>query len=166
MWGWGIAAALGALLLVPAVAMAKTHSRPPVRRSAIEDEAGVWGPVFGVPIDTLMVISKIESGWKPDTVNYDIRAEPLGYAWGPLQMTVKTANDWAARLLKSSNVKVRSVASRWHGDGNDLIRDLELAVLLSAAMLGALTKEFKTLPLVAAAYHQGAGKIRQMLAAG
>jgi soluble lytic murein transglycosylase-like protein len=168
-WGWGTLTILG-LILVPAAAVAvaaiKTHSRPPVRREDIEAAGDQWGAIFGVPTSWILAIAKIESGFKPDTVNWSIRSIPLGGAWGPLQMTATTAGDWAKRLASHEDAYVREVAARWHGNGQALIDDLELAVLLSTAFMARLKNEFGTFALTAAAYHQGAGKIRQMLKDG
>ncbi len=149
-----------------AVAAASTHCRGPKQRSLIEGLAQKWGPMFGTPVSTIMTICKIESDYRLDCVNWDPRAIPLGGAWGPLQMTRKTADDWAGRLEASPNASVRSVAGRWDGRGATLVADPELAVMLSTAFLGKLTREFGTFTRVAAAYHQGAGKVRSMIAAG
>jgi Transglycosylase SLT domain len=148
------------------VSALKTRCRGDKKPTEIRKWAEKWGPLFGCPVPTVMTISQIESGYRPDCVNYDLRAIPLGGAWGPLQMTQTTANDWARKLSTSRNASVRAVAGRWKGNGEILTRDLELAVLLSTAMLGALTKEFGTFTRVAAAYHQGAGKVRAMIKAG
>ena len=161
-WGWGLAALLG-LFLVPAVAAIKTHSKRPIKKAAIQELANKWGPVFAVPASTIMSIAQIESGYKPDTVNWSLNSIPLGGAWGPLQMTKSTADDWAKILSGHSNAQVRERAARWKGDGQLLIDDLDFAVMMSAAMLGKLTKQFGDFKLVAGAYHQGAGKIAQMV---
>ena len=148
------------------MAAIKTHSRPPIRKEDIEAEGDQWGPLFGVPTSWIMAIAKIESGYKPDTVNWSIRSIPLGGAWGPLQMTKNTANDWAKRLSNNADPYVREVAGRWRGEGQQLVDDLDLAVLFSTAFIGSLKREFGTFALTAAAYHQGAGKIRSMLKEG
>lgn len=165
-WGWWLAGILGILTLgTTSVAYARTHSTPPAQRAQLEAKARKWGPIFGVDPAWIMAIAKIESGWRPDTVNYSLRSIPLGGAWGPLQMTKVTADDWAGRLARDKNPEVRAAAARWRGRGVALTKDLDLAVLLSTAFLGRLVREFKTFTNVAAAYHQGAGRIRKMLAA-
>lgn len=159
--GWGIAAVLAILTFgTAAVAVARTHSSPPAQRAKLQELANTWAPRFGVAPATMMAIGKIESGWRPDTVNYSIRSIPLGGAWGPWQMTQKTAGD----VVKIVAKKYPEVARRWKGDGRILLTDLELAAAISAAFLGDLARQFgRDFTLVAAAYHQGAGKVRQML---
>jgi len=167
-WGWIAGAALVGILVTVGVAELKTHCKGPKKPAEIRKWAEKWGPIFGCPVATVMTIAQIESGYRPDCVNWDVRAIPLGGAWGPLQMTANTAGDWARKLGASSNATVRAVAGRWKGkgEGETLTRDLELAVMLSTAFLGALTREFGTFTRVAAAYHQGAGKIRAMIRDG
>jgi soluble lytic murein transglycosylase-like protein len=159
--GLGIAAVLALLTFgTAAVAVARTHSNPPIERAKLQALADTWAPRFGVAPQTMMAIGKIESGWRPDTVNYSIRSIPLGGAWGPWQMTQKTAGDMARVVSK----KYPAIAARWRGDGRKLTTDLELAAALSAAFLGQLAAQFDhDFTLTVAAYHQGAGKIRQMI---
>lgn len=163
--GWGIAGGLALLTLGTAgVAVARTHQNPPARRARLQALANVWGPRFGVAPATMMAIGKIESGWMPDTVNYEPRVILLGGAWGPWQMTRRTGSGMAKLAARHKDPAVRAVAARWKGDGRALLTDLELAAMLTAAFLGDLARQFgHDFKLVAAAYHQGAGKIRQML---
>jgi soluble lytic murein transglycosylase-like protein len=122
-----------------------------------------WGPVFGAPVDVLMVLAKIESGFRPGLTNLSPRALARGGAWGLVQQTLETAKGHAVALVKHSNTQVRTtLATKWHGNGSDLL-DPDLNMMMAAYQVGKLAKEFGAdLPLIAAGYHQGAGKVRAM----
>lgn len=126
-----------------------------------------WGPVFGCPVKTLMTIARIESAYRPNCVNVNLRAMALGGAWGFCQMTFTTAKGHAAALAKSTNKDVLATLARaWKGTPTSLL-DPDLNVMFACRQLGNATKEFgDDIKLVAGAYHQGAGKIRSMIKAG
>lgn len=165
-WGWGLAALLGALLLVPAVAYARS-----ARCGGPKDEAGItravarFSGVFGVPVELGNAIASIESSYHPQCVNQTTRAVPLGGAWGPMQVTLTTAKGIAERLAKNPNPLVQATLKKWTGKGKDLF-DPEVGVMFGMEYLGRLWREFKTFERTAAAYHQGPQKIRNMIAAG
>lgn len=126
--------------------------------------ANKWGPIFGAPASTIMTISKIESDWRPNLKNTNERAMVRGGAWGAMQQTLETAKGHATALKNHSNSLVRATLARWDGTGPGLLNP-DINVMFGAYQLGKLTKEFKEFGLVAAAYHQGAAKVRSMLAA-
>lgn len=162
MWRWLIPAGLGAwYLLRDSVGGAGgTWSRGPVITSQIRDMVGSWAPRFGVRPGDMLAIGKIESGLRMDTRNNSEAAQSQGGAWGPFQMTQRTAAGLAAQLAKSKDPVIASVAKRWNGKGIQLTQDLELATVLSAAYLGNVSRMFGgSFKAIAAAYHQGAGKV-------
>lgn len=134
----------------------------PSQPTLIRQLASKWGPIFGAPVSTIMAISKIESGWRPKCQNVNARAMTRGGAWGAMAMTLTTAKGIAQRLATHPNASVRATLARWDGTGPGLL-DADINVMMGAHELGRLTKEFREFKLVAGAYHQGAGKIRQML---
>lgn len=160
MWPWLILAGLGAWALSKGGAAIGAWSRGPVITSQIADMVKVWAPRFGARPGDMLAISKIESGHRMDTANNTINAQSQGGAWGPYQMTQRTAGIYAAKLAAGKDPVVASIAKRWTGKGAQLTRDLELATVLSAAYIGASTKQFGgEFRAIAAAYHQGAGKV-------
>lgn len=161
-WGWGLASVLALLTFggAGAALVLKSHSNPPQKRAELEALARKWGPVFGADPQHMITLSKVESSWQPDSVN--LLAVTQGGAWGPYQMTKKTAAGWAARLVKNTSDAVRSIAGRWDGQGVRLTRDLELASVLAAAMIGSLTRSLKSFPLVAGAYNRGLGAVLKL----
>jgi soluble lytic murein transglycosylase-like protein len=82
-------------------------------------------------------------------------------------MTRTTAADIVRRVGADTDRDVRAALAFWHGQGEDLIRSPDLAIMLAARYLRDIANEFgRDFVRVAAAYHQGPGKIRRMLAAG
>lgn len=125
-----------------------------------------WAGLFKCPVETMMVIAKIESGFRPECANFNMRALSRGGAFGMWQQTLKTAKGHAAQLASHPSADVQATLRKWTGDGRCLI-DADLCGLFAAKHLGELTAMFKgDLAAVAGAYHQGAGKVRQVLAQG
>jgi hypothetical protein len=125
-----------------------------------------WGPVFGCSINTLLVVGSIESGYRADCSELSPRAMTLGGAFGMFQQTRNTAAGHARALASSPDPDVQATLRKWTGRGPDLF-DPDLCGMFAARQLGQAQAEFgDNLALVAGAYHQGAGKIRTMLAAG
>jgi hypothetical protein len=130
------------------------------------DVANKWGPIFGCPVRTLMVIGAIESGYRSGCAELSPRAMALGGAFGVWQQTVNTAAGHARALASSPDPDVQTTLRKWTGRGPDLF-DLDLCGMFAARQLGQATAEFgDDVAKVAGAYHQGAGKIRSMIAAG
>lgn len=127
--------------------------------------ANKWGPVFGCPVRTLLVVAAIESGYRSGCAEVSPRAMARGGAYGMWQQTLNTARGHARDLASYPDPDVQSTLRKWRGIGSDLF-DPDLCGLFAARQLGQLTREFGDLALVTGAYHQGAGKIRQVLAAG
>lgn len=128
--------------------------------------ANRWGPVFGAPERVLIVLARIESGWRPSCYNMSPRALLRGGAWGLVQQTLDTAKGHAAALAKSSHPQVTATMAKWDGTGRCLL-DPDLNMMFAARQVGALAGEFgPSLALIAAGYHQGAGKVRQMIRDG
>lgn len=125
-----------------------------------------WGPMFGCPVNTMMIIGAIESGYRPAAGNFSPQGMTRGGAFGMWQQTLYTAHDNAAALARSPDPDVQATLRKWTGKGPDLF-DPDLCGMFAAYQLGKLTAEFgDDIKLVAGGYHQGAGKIRQMLAQG
>ncbi|MGH7339161.1 MAG: transglycosylase SLT domain-containing protein, partial [Candidatus Rokuibacteriota bacterium] len=74
------------------------------------------------------------------------------------------AKDWAPALRKSKDAVVKATVARWNGTGEGLLNP-DINVMFGAYFLGRLTKEFGEFKHVAAAYHQGPGTVRKVLAA-
>ena len=81
------------------------------------------------------------------------------------QQTYVTARGHAAQLATVADATVRATMARWKGRPSDLL-DPDICAMFAAKQLGELTREFADFPLVAGAYHQGAAKIRAVVAAG
>lgn len=125
-----------------------------------------WGPQFGCPVRTMMIIGAIESGYRTGCAELSPRAMALGGAFGMWQQTLVTAIGNARALASSRDPDVQATLRKWTGYGPDLY-DADLCGLFAAYQLGRATQEFgDDLASVAGAYHQGAGKIRDMIRAG
>lgn len=125
-----------------------------------------WGPVFGAPVSSLMTLARIESGFRADCAELSARALARGGAYGLVQQTLATAKGHAAKLAGSGNADVqRTLAAKWHGSARDLL-DPDLNMMLAAYHVGVLTDRYGDFKLVAAAYHQGTGKVDQMIRDG
>jgi soluble lytic murein transglycosylase-like protein len=164
--GWGalILAALvggGAYLVATKKVIPVGGSKGTSQEVLLRQLAAKWAAVFGVPLDLVLSIIYLESGWKPQSVNTSDRAQVLGGAWGAMQVTKSTADGVVARLRKHPSPDVAVTLRRWTGKGADMY-DPDLGVMLGTAYLGQLWQEFGDFILAAAAYHQGPGKIRTM----
>ena len=125
-----------------------------------------WGPRFGCPVRTMMIVGAIESGYRSGCSELSPRAMSRGGAFGMWQQTKNTAVGNVAALASSRDPDVQTTLRKWTGYGPDLF-DPDLCGLLAAYQLGRLTREFgDDIAKVAGAYHQGASKIRSMIAAG
>jgi hypothetical protein len=128
--------------------------------------ASKWGPIFGCPVRTLMIVGAIESGYRSGCAELSPRAMALGGAFGMWQQTRNTAAGHARALASSPDPDVQQTLKKWTGLGVDLF-DADLCGMFAARQLGQATQEFgDDVAKVAGAYHQGAGKIRAMVAAG
>jgi len=132
--------------------------------------ANKWGAVWGVPAGFLLTIMKIESSFRPGLFNTNERAMKLGGAWGLMAMTLSTAKGLEPQIRAAAAAQTTSAVNRAHilaavgrfnGTGQSLL-DADTNACFGSFFLAKLYREFKTLDLVAAAYHQGAGKVREM----
>jgi hypothetical protein len=124
-----------------------------------------WGPHFGCPVKTLMIIGAIESGYRAGCAELSPRAMARGGAFGMWQQTANTAAGHARALASSPDADVQATLRKWTGIGTDLY-DPDLCGMFAARQLGQATAEFgDDIAKVAGAYHQGTGKIRKMVAA-
>jgi hypothetical protein len=127
--------------------------------------ASKWGPHFGCPVKTLMIIGAIESGYRSGCSELSPRAMARGGAFGMWQQTANTAAGHARALASSPDADVQATLRKWTGIGTDLF-DPDLCGMFAARQLGQATAEFgDDIAKVAGAYHQGSGKIRAMIAA-
>lgn len=125
-----------------------------------------WGPIFGCPIKTIMVIGAIETGYRAQASNISPQGMALGGAWGMFQQMRNTAAGHARALASSPDPDVQATLRKWQGRGPDLF-DADLCGMFAARQLGQATAEFgDDIAKVSGAYHQGAGKIRSMIAGG
>jgi soluble lytic murein transglycosylase-like protein len=125
-----------------------------------------WGPIFGAPPATIMSIVTIESDHNPNKVN-PARSEKGG-AWGLGQQMLDEAADKVLRIVHAYGKdypEVKKAAKLWKGSPNDLLNP-DLNLMITSWQLGKLHQEFGDFPTVAAAYHQGAGAVRQRLRHG
>lgn len=126
--------------------------------------AARWGPIFGVNAQTILAICQIESAFRPGAANAE--AVTQGGAWGLMQQTLTTARGNVAALRSHASPDVRATVATFDGTGTSLL-DPNLNVCLGAYQLGELGKKFGgNFAHVAAGYHQGAGKVSSVLAAG
>lgn len=137
----------------------------PKQQGLILALAQKWGPVFGAPVPLIMTIADIESSFRPGVKNTNARAMKLGGAWGAMAMTLSTAKSVATRLRSHDNPQVTLTLAKWDGTGPGLLNP-DVNVMMGAHELGRDYAEFKDPFLAAGAYHQGRGKIRELLKAG
>ena len=154
----------GALALGPGGGLARLTNGPQAY-AAILALAEKWGPVFNIPPAFILAIAKTESDYRPGARNTSPSALQRGGAWGAMQVTLNTALDNAPRLAKLGNQAVAATLSAWDHTGPGLLVP-DVGVLFGSYQLGKLTGEFHDFPLVAAGYHQGAQKVRDMVKAG
>jgi len=163
-WLWIAGVAGGALALGPGGGYAQLTAGP-AQQAAILVQAQKWGAAFGVPVDWIMAIAKIESAFRPGAKNLSSAGDvKRGGAWGAMQVTLATAQGIAPALNAHPSASVRETMKKWTGRGEDLLA-VDLGVLFGAFLLAKLTAEFKDFPTVAAAYNRGAGNVRKMIAA-
>jgi soluble lytic murein transglycosylase-like protein len=139
-----------------------------------------WAGLFGVDPVAVLSIAGVESDFNPNTENHNDRAEPKGGAWGMMQILPGTAHDLVTLLKAGRGVQhltagparhngqlaVVGVLQRYDQTNARSLLDPELNVMLGAYYVARLAREFGDFKLVAAAYHQGPGKVRQMVKAG
>lgn len=127
--------------------------------------AGKWSGIFGCPVELMMVIGKIESGYRPDCANFSLAALSRGGAFGMFQQTLSTAKGHALALATSQDARVQATLAKWNGARSLL--DPDLCGMFAAKQLGELSRAFPgNFAAITGAYHQGAGKIRSVLAQG
>lgn len=142
----------------------KMKGSAPPNQALAQALAEKWGPIFGAPPGVLLVLARIESGFRPMEKNVSPRALLRGGAWGLVQQTLDTAIDNAPRIAREygSNSEVSATLRKWNGDGTSLL-DPDVNMMFAAFQVGRLAAEFGTeLATLAAGYHQGAGKLRQL----
>ncbi len=132
----------------------------------VRDLAVKWGEVFQIPTNHLLAIARIESSYNENAVQRGTRAMGRGGAFGLMQVTLDTAKEIAKTLAKSTNTKVKATLAKWDGTGESLF-DADLCMMFGAYYLSGFYKEFgKSFDHVAAAYHQGAQGLRDMIKKG
>lgn len=139
----------------------------PVNSGLARQLAQKYGPIFGAPVDLMMVIAKIESGYRPGVTNTSPNAMKRGGAWGMWQQTLETAKGHVNILKYHSNTNVREALKHWTGVGLSLLNP-ELNACLAAYHLGKLWKAYGShgFEYVAGAYHQGTGPILTAIKTG
>jgi len=147
---------------------AKTEKRPyyPETARALADK---WGPIFKVPQGEIMTIVDVESRFDPTEVNDSPRALKQNGAWGFMQVTGDTGAYLVGLLSRSAYMKTKSVPktlAKYDPKDPRSLLDPDLNVMLGSFLLGTLRREFSGWTLVSAAYHQGPGKVRHMIALG
>ena len=159
------AAAAGVWAFGPPQGLATMIAGPP-QQAAILVQAQKWGPIFGVEVDWIMAIAKVESNFRSGARNLASAGDVArGGAWGPMQVTLRTAVGIAAELARSTNPAVQATLQKWTGEGASLLVP-DVGVMFGASLLGRLAREFNTFELTAAAYNAGAGAVRRHVAAG
>jgi soluble lytic murein transglycosylase-like protein len=135
----------------------------PPQKELAQQLAEKWGKKFGVAPEVMMVIGRIESGYRPRCVTTDVRALKRGGAWGMWQQTFATAKGHAAALKSSDDAEVQATLRKWTGRPAALF-DPELNAMFAAKQLGTLSRRYGgNFNQIVGAYHQGAGKIDQMI---
>jgi hypothetical protein len=125
-----------------------------------------WVPVFGGTVEIMMVVARIESGYRAVCANYDVSALTRGGAAGMWQQTKATAIGHAAALANSSNPTIAATMQSWDGSLQCLTNP-DLCGMFAAKQLAELGRMFPgNFAAIIGGYHQGAGKIRVVLASG
>ena len=121
-----------------------------------------WAETFNhVTAATVLTICKIESDFNPTAENHNERAEPKGGAWGMMQITLDTARDLIKKVPR-----IFGTVGVWDGSGKSLL-DPDLNIMLGTFYLDKLAQEFGgDFDKVVAAYQQGPGTVRKVVAAG
>lgn len=133
-----------------------------------------WGGVFGVEPMTVLTIMAVETDFDPSHVNRSERAAKVGNAWGLMQLLPGTAQDLAKLLVVGRGTEagtpqraaVNETLKAYKADDPSSLLDANLNAMLGAYYLARLTAEFQEFDLVAAAYQQGPGKVRELLRKG
>lgn len=141
----------------------RKKSDPALARAVAEK----WAPRFDSDVSTMMVIAKIESGYRADCLNTDPRALLRLGAFGMWQQTYKTAVGHVKQLREVMDSDVQANMVKWVQKERLALLDPDFNGMLAAKQLGELKKRFgNDLALIAAGYHAGAGKVAAVLAAG
>jgi soluble lytic murein transglycosylase-like protein len=159
---------IGGILILSRTQVAKMVA-PKAAPALARTLATKWGGIWGVPAGIALTIMKIESSFRPGLSNTNERAMKLGGAWGLMAMTLTTAKGLAPQIQAAagattnpaSRAHILAAVGRFNGTGVSLL-DADTNACFGCFFLAKLYREFKTLDLVAAAYHQGAGKVREM----
>lgn len=141
-----------------------THrSGPPMAWEAFEALCAQWAKLWGLPVEILEVVGKIESSLRPGMSNtLDPRAVGRGGSWGLFGMTEKTAADL---LAKHPPLAAQPAAQAWNGSGASL-HDPTLAAMLASFYLSTLWNHYKAFLPTVAAYQQGTTPVDAVLARG
>jgi soluble lytic murein transglycosylase-like protein len=148
--------------------MGKTE-RASAAREAVRVLARKWGMLWDVPASWIEAFCVVESSCRPDVSNTNERASKVGGAWGLMQITGDTSPTLARLAYQRQAIapapELQTALAKWRPDPRCLL-DADLCVCLGAAYLAKLAREFTELPAVAAAYHQGPGRVRRHLREG
>lgn len=152
-------------------AVAKKIERGRAYPETVRALAEKWGPIFGVDPSWIISHCYVESTNRP------IPVPQRGPARGLMQIKPPTAND-IVRWLKASGLasdpRVSSVLkTSWRGQEEDL-ENPELNLMLGTFYIGYIKKKLEEQfgeleniqEIVAAAYNQGPGAVRQALRSG
>lgn len=133
----------------------------PLSRPEMERLSNKWAALFQIPSSWIRNIAYVETNWRPWLSN------PRGNAWGLMQIKPTTAADILRRYSKSEIIKspiAKEVLKKWDGTGESLL-DPDLNTFFGAAYLRLISKRFgNLLDVLAAAYNQGEGAVRNALA--
>jgi soluble lytic murein transglycosylase-like protein len=139
------------------------------RYQLVRSLAAKWGAIWGIDPRWILAIACIESSYHPTRVCRNPRAARVGYAWGLLQITGDTVKTLVRRLRDEMTARQRAISdvtpvlARWNAGNPASLLDPELNVMLGSYYLAKLAAEFGAeLAPVAAGYHQGPGKVRDM----
>lgn len=162
-----IAAAAAIAIAGLSMAPVTPAKKPAPQFELVKSLASKWGKVFSVPVPMILTICHIESSFRPELFNTNERAMKLGGAWGVAAMTLTTAKSKIAQMkaakLDQTNAVVKATLAKWNETGQALL-DPDLCLLVAVYMLSGLWIKYKgDYKLVAGAYHQGSGKIDQMV---
>lgn len=159
----------GGLSLAGGLWLARRKRRSALNQRHYEDALALaqkWGYVFHVPASDIMAIAGIESDYNPAAENHNERAEPVGGAWGMMQLLPGTANDLAKLLRQGPYAKlldVQHALQRFDGTGASLL-DSDVNVMFGTFYLRRLSNSFGgNFWFVAAAYQQGPGRVRKAI---
>jgi soluble lytic murein transglycosylase-like protein len=135
----------------------------------------LWRGIFpGAPASVCLTLMEIESSFRPDahavpTAEALARGVPPAGAWGLLQLLPSTAADMVRKVKRTPDLPrvALEALETWDPARPECLTTPSLATLLGVAYLDRLAEKFGPgLEVLAGAFHNGPGFMRDFLEAG